>query len=232
MTTPTTTGSNPAADKITSTAWSPSERPSFTPDTTTAWGVSQFDGVNVNNDDDTTTSDRSDETTDTTTSPTGSDPRANVNESEEPDSDITVEPSDSTNNPNPTTQAGNSSSTSSSGSSSDSSSFSRLTALTGVSLRAVKALSLWLSTTETTTRKTWSPSSRPSFTPVTTTVWGVSQFDGVNVNMNGETRPSSWSWETTEKTTFEEGSASRTTVNESVSPSSVTTVEPPDSTTV
>ena len=189
MITPTTTGSNPTAERVTSTAWSPSERPSFTPVTTTVWGVSQFDAVNVNAEADTTASDRSEDATETTTSPAGSDPRANVNESEEPDSDITVEPSDSTNDPNPTTQAGNTSSTSSS--STGSSSLSRLTALTGVSLKAVKALSLWLSTTETTTRKSWSPSSRPSFTPVTTTVWGVSQFDGVNVNVDGETRPSS-----------------------------------------
>ena len=112
--TPTTTGSNPTAERVTSTAWSPSERPSFTPVTTTVCGVSQFNAVNVNSEADTTASDRSEDTTETTTSPAGSDPRANVNESEEPDSDITVELSDSTNDPNPTAQAGTTTSTSSS----------------------------------------------------------------------------------------------------------------------
>ena len=61
-----------------------------------------------------------------------------------------------------------------------------------------------------------------SSTPVTVTVWVSSQFDDVNVNVNGDTVASSVSPDDTEITTSFAGCASNTTVNVSVDPASVT----------
>ena len=71
----------------------------------------------------------------------------------------------------------------------------------------------------------WLPSSNPSLTPVTVTLWGTSQLDGLNVREEVETVPSSVSCETMLNTTFEAGFLFNTTLKESVIPASLTTVE-------
>ena len=68
--------------------------------------------------------------------------------------------------------------------------------------------------------------------PVTVTVWGVSQLPFVNVRVPVESVDSPVSADERERTTFEFGWASRTTVNVSVDPPSDTPVDPPDSTIV
>ena len=75
------------------------------------------------------------------------------------------------------------------------------------------------------------PSTRSSSAPVTVTVCGVSQFAGVKVS-GLLTVASPVSLETTVITTSEVGWASRTTVNVSVLPASVTSVAPSSSTMV
>ena len=68
----------------------------------------------------------------------------------------------------------------------------------------------------------WLPSSIESSTLATVTLWGVDQFDDVNVSVAGDTVTSPSSKDETEITTGESGSESRTTVNESVEPVSST----------
>ena len=75
------------------------------------------------------------------------------------------------------------------------------------------------------------PSTRLSSDPVTVTVCAVSQFAGVKVS-GLLTVTSPVSLETTVITTSEAGWASRTTVNVSVLPASVTSVAPSSSTMV
>ena len=75
------------------------------------------------------------------------------------------------------------------------------------------------------------PSIRLSSTPVTVTVCGVSQFAALKVS-GLLTVASPVSLETTVMTTSEVGWASRTTVNVSVLPASVTSVAPSSSTMV
>ena len=58
--------------------------------------------------------------------------------------------------------------------------------------------------------------------PVAVTVWVVSQFELVNVNWAGDTVTSPVSADVMLMTTSDAGWASSTTVNESVSPASVT----------
>ena len=75
------------------------------------------------------------------------------------------------------------------------------------------------------------PSTRSSSAPVTVRVCGVSQFAGVKVSGLVPVA-SPVSLETTVMTTSEVGWASRTTVNVSVVPASVTSVAPSSSTMV
>ena len=69
------------------------------------------------------------------------------------------------------------------------------------------------------------PSIMLSSTPVTLTVWGVSQSATVKVRLAG-TVASPVSSDVIVRTTSEVGSASRTTVNVSVLPDSSTSVDP------
>ena len=78
----------------------------------------------------------------------------------------------------------------------------------------------------------WLPSTRLSSTPVTVTVCAALQVIGVNVSEATLTVASPVSALLTRITTFESGSASRTTVKVSVVPVSDTEVEPLDSTTL
>ena len=71
-----------------------------------------------------------------------------------------------------------------------------------------------------------------SSTPVTVIVWALFQFELVKVKEPAETVASPVSPEDTPITTSEDGWASKTTVNESVEPDSLTAVELLDSTTV
>ena len=66
-------------------------------------------------------------------------------------------------------------------------------------------------------------------TALTVTVWGASQFDEVNVNVERSTVAWPGVSLTTVSTTSLVGCSVSTTSNESVTPSSVTMVEPPDS---
>ena len=77
----------------------------------------------------------------------------------------------------------------------------------------------------------WLPSMRLSSTPVTVTVWVVSQLELVNVNWAGDTVASPVSGLATSMTTLLVGWASRTTVNVSVPPASVTDADVFDSVT-
>ncbi|GIT76915.1 MAG: hypothetical protein Ct9H300mP31_14460 [Acidimicrobiaceae bacterium] len=67
---------------------------------------------------------------------------------------------------------------------------------------------------------------------MTVTVWGVSQFDDVNVRFVEGTVASPVSPDDTLMTTSEPGWVLRTTVNVSVPPASVTVVPPPEAATV
>ena len=78
----------------------------------------------------------------------------------------------------------------------------------------------------------WSPSMSASLTPVTVTVWGVSQFNDVNVRSVEGTVASPVSLDDTLMTTSDDGWALSTTVNVSVVSDSETTVEPPEAATV
>ena len=69
------------------------------------------------------------------------------------------------------------------------------------------------------------PSIISSSTPVTVTVWGVSQFEGVKNSDEGEIDISLESAPNTDMTTFEDGCVSSTTVRVSVVPDSETAVE-------
>ena len=69
------------------------------------------------------------------------------------------------------------------------------------------------------------PSMRSSSTPVTVTVWAVSQFAAVNVS-ELVTVASPVSEDVMSSTTFDDGSALRTTVKMSVEPDSSTPVDP------
>ena len=75
----------------------------------------------------------------------------------------------------------------------------------------------------------WSPSVSVSSIPVTVTVCGVSQSDVVNVNAVGATVTSPVSPDDVLISTSDDGWVLRTTVNVSVPPASVVTVEPSDS---
>ena len=75
------------------------------------------------------------------------------------------------------------------------------------------------------------PSTKSSSTPVTVTVWAVSQFADVKVN-ELVTVASPVSAEVMSITTSDVGSASKTTVKVSVDPVSATVVDPLDSATV
>ena len=75
------------------------------------------------------------------------------------------------------------------------------------------------------------PSTRSSFTPVTVTVWAMSQFADVKVRVDGETVASPVSPEVTSITTSVAGWASNTTVKVSVDPVSAISVELLDSAT-
>ncbi len=88
------------------------------------------------------------------------------------------------------------------------------------------------STTNTVSVVVWLPSMSASLTPVTVTVWGVSQFNDVNVRSVEGTVASPVSPDDTLMTTFEPGWVLRTTVNESVEPDSETMVEPSEAATV
>ena len=88
------------------------------------------------------------------------------------------------------------------------------------------------STTEMVTVEFCVPSARSSSAPVTITVCGESQFADVKVSDPGETVDSSVSSDEMAMTTSEIGSEFSTTVKLSVSPSSFTPVDPPDSITV
>ena len=81
------------------------------------------------------------------------------------------------------------------------------------------------------TVETISPSIRSSSTPVTVIVCGVSQLADVNVSVLF-TVASPVSSEEMVRATSEAGSASRTTVNVSAVPDSLTLVDPSDSTMV
>ena len=87
------------------------------------------------------------------------------------------------------------------------------------------------STTEMVTVEFCVPSARSSSAPVTITVCGESQFADVKVSDPGETVDSSVSSDEMAMTTSEIGSEFSTTVKLSVSPSSFTPVDPPDSIT-
>ena len=84
----------------------------------------------------------------------------------------------------------------------------------------------------TVTAVVWVPSTALSSMPVAVTVCAVFQLLDVNVNWAGDTVASPVSAETTDRTTFEDGWAFNTTVNESVDPASDTAVDPPDNATV
>ena len=77
----------------------------------------------------------------------------------------------------------------------------------------------------------WLPSTAVSSTPVTVTVWPVSQLLAVNVNWAGDTVASPVSTDVTEMTTSEDGWVLSTTVKVSVLPDSVVDVEPSDAVT-
>ena len=87
------------------------------------------------------------------------------------------------------------------------------------------------STTASVIAEVMVPSTMSSSTPVTVTVCGVSQFIGVNVSVP-VVDTSVVSFGVTVMTTSEVGWASRTTVNVSVLPASVTSVAPSSSTMV
>ena len=74
------------------------------------------------------------------------------------------------------------------------------------------------------------PSAAVSLTPVTTTVCGVAQFDGVKVRLLTETVPSVVSLEETAIVTSAAGAASRKTWKLAVPPASVV-MRPPGGTT-
>jgi len=78
----------------------------------------------------------------------------------------------------------------------------------------------------------WLPSVAESSTPVTVTVWAVSQLELVNVSAAGATVASPVSPDDTFMTTSLVGWALSTTVNVSVVTDSETTVEPPEAATV
>src|SRR5438034_1211764 len=82
------------------------------------------------------------------------------------------------------------------------------------------------------TMDVWLPSTTPSATPVTVTVWGTLQLAGVKVRETGETVASVILPDVAKTVTFAVGRVSRATVKESVVPDSLTTVLAPDSTTV
>ena len=80
--------------------------------------------------------------------------------------------------------------------------------------------------TETLTLLSWLPSISGSSTPVTVTVWGVSQLADVKVSCVGEAVASSGSSAFTVNTTSLAGWLTKTTVKSSVPPASVTRVPP------
>ena len=177
----------------------------------TVWAVSQFDVVNVRVDGLTEASPESDLVTLTTTSEDGATLSTTVNVSVVPVSDTDVEVLDRV-------MPGESSSV--------------VVADRVWSAMLSKALSELPSLTVTVIAVDWSPSLIVSSTPVTVTVWAVSQFDVVNVSDATDTVASPVSPEETSNTTSDVGWALRTTVNVSVDPASETVVEPPDAATV
>ena len=169
--------------------------------------------VNVNAAGATVTSPVSELTTDTTTSEAGWVLSTTVNESVAPDSVVPVDPSDwTTESPNESSSA--------------------LVTATVWSANGSKASAEDPSTTDRVTVAVWLPSRRSSSTPVTVIVCAVFQFEVVNVNVVGATFASPGSLDAADRTTSEAGWVSRTTVNASVLPPSVTAVEPPDWTVV
>ena len=68
----------------------------------------------------------------------------------------------------------------------------------------------------------WSPSAVASSTPVTVTVWALFQLALVNVRVAGDIVSSPVSADVTDKTTSEEGWASKAAVNVAVVPDSFT----------
>ncbi len=192
-------------------AWLPSSSGSSTPVTVTVWAVFQFDVVNVRVDGLTEASPESDLVTLTTTLEDGATLSTTVNVSVVPVSETDVEVLDRV-------MPGESSSV--------------VVADNVWSARLSKALSELASLTDTVIVVDWSPSLIVSSTPVTVTVWAVSQLDVVNVSDEVDTVASPVSALDTLNTTSDVGWALRTTVNVSVDPASVTEVEPPDAATV
>ena len=189
----------------------PSTVKSSAPVTVTVCAVSQFAGVNVS-EPDIVASPVSLDVKAITTSDVGCASSTTVNVSVVPDSSTSVEPSSST-IVNPAT------------------SLSVVDAETVWSATASKLSSVLASSTASVIVEEIVPSTRSSSAPVTVTVCAVSQFAGVKVS-GLLTVTSPVSLETTVITTSEAGWASRTTVNVSVLPASVTSVAPSSSTMV
>ena len=186
----------------------PSIRESSTPVTVTVCELSQFPDVNVKVAGETVTSPVSEEVTEITTSEMGCASRTTVKSSVvEPSSATVVVPPDSM-TVNPAT------------------SLSVVATDTVWSATPSKSSSELPSTTERVTVDVWDPSTRSSLAPVSVTVFAISQSAAVNVRVAGEAVASPVSYEVTEITTSDAGSAFRTTEIVSVVPVSSTSVAP------
>ena len=182
---------------------------SSTPVTVTVCAVSQLPFVNVNVAGDTVASPVSADETATTTSERGWVVNTTVNESADPVSSTTVEPSLCD-----TDTPGESS--------------SEVVTVTVWSANKSNTSSLKSASTEIVIVVSCGPSVAVSSTPVTVTVWALSQFADVNEIDVGNTVASLVLREDTMRTTLEVGWVSSTTLNVPVDPASVTVTVVPD----
>ena len=189
-------------EKVTAVVWSPSTVVSSTPVTITSCGVFQFALVNVTWALSTVTSPVSGEAIDRTTSDVGCESNTTVIVAVVPASEtvsVVLE----------IVKPGPSSST-------------VVTETVWFARASYELSAVEPAFTANVTVEFWSPSSRLSSTPVTVTVWGVSQSLAVNVSVDLSTVTSPVLLAETSNTTFPEGWESRTTVKVPVVPASET----------